>query len=173
MLNRQQLDMYSIWRSKCIATMKDKLRLNVAARSKKLEEVVNDCIMNINKELQINGVDNELNRFQLSDNLILSSLEEMYNKLDSWNGVNISSCKKVPNSFDEYWYIADNWWNRYVGLYIYIHQMTIFLELRICTVSCPCLCEYIHTRYMCHVVKTFLKNFWTFHQIEMKHQNQH
>ena len=119
MLNRHQLDMYSIWRSECIVIMKNKLRSNVAARSKKLEEVVNDCIININKELQINNNNNnnnDLNRFQLSDNLILSSLEEMYNKLDLWNGVNISSCKKVPNCFDEYWYIADNWWNRYVHI---------------------------------------------------------
>eukprot|EP01084_Bolivina_argentea_P226003 381824_1 len=107
-----RLNAYSNWRHQCIINMKKKLQSNVAARSRKVEEVVNECISNINKELQI--INNSI-RFIIPDQLIISSLQKMYNKLDEWNGVNISSCKTIPSTFDEYWYIADNWWNRQKG----------------------------------------------------------
>eukprot|EP01084_Bolivina_argentea_P226002 381823_1 len=126
-----RLNAYSNWRHQCIINMKKKLQSNVAARSRKVEEVVNECISNTNKELQIisylifncnllalNHLKKQINnsiRFIIPDQLIISSLQKMYNKLDEWNGVNISSCKTIPSTFDEYWYIADNWWNRQKG----------------------------------------------------------
>ena len=107
-------DQFEEWRLRCIESMKAKMESNVAARSRRVEEVVNECIGRIHRELQISDEGDD-RRFTIPHDVMTQSLRSMSQRLDEWNGVKLLWCKRVPRCFASYHLIGENWWNRQKG----------------------------------------------------------
>ena len=106
---------FAEWRLQCIAAMKDKMESNLRARSRRVEEVVNERIDRLHRELQIDTENLQKYRFAIPEDVMAQSLWSMSHRLEGWNGVRIVSCKRIPRCFASYHLIGENWWNRQKG----------------------------------------------------------
>jgi len=97
-----------------VERLKGKLRENVNNRRKCLEDVVTQAADKIKDQNTIEFMP-EYPPFTISPNLINGAIDQMEKIIDSWPGVQLTQCKKMPLISKDYTRTADNWWNRQKG----------------------------------------------------------
>eukprot|EP01084_Bolivina_argentea_P106326 190292_1 len=106
--------LYDRWRTLCVDKLKDKLKLNIEKRKKNFEDVVTSAAAKISSDNTLQLAPN-FPKFRISSTITTEAVDRMCSTIESWPGVHLSQCKKLPPIFKKYWRIADNWWNRQKG----------------------------------------------------------
>ena len=107
------------WKEKSMIKMKSKLKETIKERTKKINDIINHEIPIILKEFHIFIDYNKIKKFGISDDIVNNTRNNIINEFSIWNskgGVKIKSCRKrALNNFNDYYRVADNWFNRHKG----------------------------------------------------------
>eukprot|EP00486_Rosalina_sp_Unknown_P014874 CAMPEP_0201593986 /NCGR_PEP_ID=MMETSP0190_2-20130828/191440_1 /ASSEMBLY_ACC=CAM_ASM_000263 /TAXON_ID=37353 /ORGANISM="Rosalina sp." /LENGTH=676 /DNA_ID=CAMNT_0048053425 /DNA_START=71 /DNA_END=2101 /DNA_ORIENTATION=- len=110
----QMQSQYAKWALKAKDKLKAKLTNNLEARKTQIEDAVNNATLRIIND-NIVPVISRPSEFKVSSTIASGALERMYHIIESWGGVDIAQCEKLPKDWKRYWRLADNWWNRQKG----------------------------------------------------------
>ncbi len=114
MSSRESLDQkYEEWKEQSRVELKQKIRHNYNERLKA-------SIKTINKSLNKYFPNSKVSIFNISDQDINTALQQFYQRVNMWGGVDLSTVRGdiTKWQFNAYHKRADNWWNRYKAAWI-------------------------------------------------------
>eukprot|EP01083_Nonionella_stella_P181944 653226_1 len=100
-------ELYNEWKSKSKVQLRSKIEGNYIKRANKSVNIINSVIQ------QYIPATARLPPFQLPSHAIRHSLDQLFEKINTWRGVDSTLLHRKLNTFQEYFLRCDNWWNRY------------------------------------------------------------
>eukprot|EP01084_Bolivina_argentea_P304086 525103_1 len=118
------------WNTKCKLQLKEKVYNRVTKRAMNAQQCINHSIRTIIHNTRSNHIwisitkkdihkyDSVVPSFKLSTPFIKKSINELYKKIDQWNGIEIDDIEKQPQKFKNSYKKIESWWMRYKSQWI-------------------------------------------------------
>ena len=139
------------WKEESKIKLKEKILRNIQDRLRALETIINNTVKSIICDIQSKNIVKSIDKIisghtYITPQFQVTVTKQLYESIEKWKGVNIKTMHVLPDTFEKYYKIAQNYWSRNTAKWLGDHLFHPLLTL-IFNQLIPNIVEKIYQKY--------------------------
>ena len=122
------------WKEESKIKLKEKILRNIQDRLRALETIINNTVQSIIRDFQSKNIVKSIDKIisghtYITPQFQVTVTKQLYESIEKWKGVNIKTMHVLPDTFEKYYKIAQNYWSRNTAKWLGDHLFHPLLTL--------------------------------------------